>query len=74
MAQGLVPVAAGITIGLAIAAGAGQLIATMLYGVTPTDGMTYGAVLGSMMLSATLACLLPARRAMRVQPASALRS
>lgn len=74
MRQGLRPVAIGMAIGLATAAAAGQLIATMLYGVTPTDVTTYGATLGAVVLSATLACLLPARRATRVEPAVALRA
>jgi len=74
MAQGLRPVAIGIAIGLGLAAAAGQLLRTMLYGVTPTDAATYGVTLAAVILSATLACLLPARRATRVEPAVTLRS
>jgi ABC-type antimicrobial peptide transport system permease subunit len=74
MAQGLRPVMFGIGLGLVTAAIAGRLIATMLYEVTPTDSLTYGAVLVAMGLSATLACLLPARRAARVEPAVTLRA
>jgi putative ABC transport system permease protein len=74
LAQGLRPVAIGVGIGLASAAAAGQLLTTMLYGVTPTDAATYGVTLGAMILSATLACLLPARRAASVEPATSLRS
>ncbi|HYE85200.1 MAG TPA: FtsX-like permease family protein, partial [Vicinamibacterales bacterium] len=74
MTQGLTPVGIGMVVGLVLSAGAGRLIGTMLFGVTPTDAATYGAALGAMILSATLACLLPARRAMRVDPAVTLRT
>jgi len=74
MAQGLHPVAVGTAVGLAGAAAAGQWIGAMLFGVTPTDAVTYGVTLGAMVLSATLACVLPARRAAMVEPAVTLRS
>ena len=74
MAQGLRPVAIGIVIGLGSAAAAGQLLTTMLYGVAPTDATTYAVTLGAVILSATLACLLPARRAAALDPAATLRS
>jgi putative ABC transport system permease protein len=74
MGQGLMPVAAGVAIGIVTALIAGRLLTTMLFGVAPTDVITYAVALGAMILSATLACLLPARRATRVQPAAALRS
>jgi putative ABC transport system permease protein len=74
LAQGLHPVSIGLAIGLAAAAGAGQGIATMLFGVTPTDALTYGVVFGAVVVSAAVACLLPARRATRVEPAVTLRS
>jgi putative ABC transport system permease protein len=74
MTQGLRPVAIGIASGFVAAAAAGQLIATMLFGVTPTDSITYALTLAAMLISASLACFLPARRAMRVRPATALRA
>jgi putative ABC transport system permease protein len=74
LSQGMAPVAIGMVAGLVAAAVSGQMIAAMLYGVTPTDVATYGAALGAMALSATLACLLPARRASRLEPAVTLRS
>lgn len=74
LAQGLHPVMIGLAIGLAGAAGAGQLIAAMLFGVTPTDALTYGIAFGAVVVSAVLACLLPAQRATQVEPASTLRS
>jgi putative ABC transport system permease protein len=72
--QGLRPVVIGIALGLVIAAAAGQLIATLLYGVTATDAMTYGVTLTAVALSATFACWLPARKAAMVEPAVSLRS
>jgi putative ABC transport system permease protein len=74
IAQGLKPVAAGLMIGLAAAAGGGQLINAMLFGVTPIDAVTYSAVLAAMIASAFVACVLPARRATRVEPAAMLRA
>ena len=74
LAQGLTPVVSGLVIGLAAAAGGGQLIRAMLFGVTPTDVVTYSAVLAAMMASALVACLLPAHRATRVEPAATLRA
>jgi putative ABC transport system permease protein len=74
MAQGMRPVAIGIMTGVVTAAIGARMIATMLYSVTPTDLTTYSAVLAAMAVSATLACLLPARRATKVEPAVALRS
>ena len=73
LAQGLTPVVSGLVIGLAVAAGGGQLIRAMLFGVAPTDVVTYSAVLAAMMASALVACLLPAQRATRVEPAAMLR-
>ena len=72
--QGLRPVAAGVAAGAVCAAIAGRLIGAMLFGVSPTDAATYGAALGAMVLFGTLACWLPARKAARVPPATALRA
>ena len=73
LAQGLTPVAAGLVLGLAAAAAGGRLINALLFGVTPTDALTYAAVLTAMTISAVIACLLPAQRATRVEPATTLR-
>ena len=63
----------GIGIGLAGAALAGRLLRSFLYGVSATDPMTYAGVSLMMLAVACLASLLPARRASRVDPISALR-
>jgi predicted permease len=64
---------AGVPIGLIAAAGLMQLIKTMLFGVSTADPLTYAAVAVLLSAVALLACYLPARRAMRVDPMVALR-
>jgi len=63
----------GVTIGVALAFGVTRLISTFLFGVKPTDPLTYAAVALSLAAIALLACYVPARRAMRVDPMVALR-
>ena len=62
----------GIAIGLAAAAGFGALLRSMLYGVTPTNPATHLAVALALTLVALLAAWVPARRAVRLDPARAL--
>ena len=72
--QGMLLAALGAIIGLAIGLGGGQLLKTLLYGVSSSDPVTFVAVtllLGSVTL---LACWLPAYRATRVDPMIALRT
>jgi predicted permease len=63
----------GIAIGLASAAAMTQLLASMLFGVKPTDPLTYLAVVALLGVVALAASYIPARRAMRVDPIVALR-
>jgi len=44
-----------------------------LYGVTPTDPVTYAGVFATLSAASLLACYLPARRAARINPTNALR-
>lgn len=64
----------GIVLGLTGAWFASRLIATMLYGLSPTDPFTYALVAGLLVAVALLSALLPAHRASRVEPMKALRA
>jgi predicted permease len=64
---------AGILIGLAGALALTRLMGTMLYGVRPTDPLTFISVAAVLAATAMLACYVPARRAMKVDPMEALR-
>jgi putative ABC transport system permease protein len=65
--------AIGIAIGSICALAATKLLASMLYQVAPTDPMTYAGVCIVLGGAVFLACYIPARRAMRVDPMIALR-
>jgi predicted permease len=71
--QGLPLIVTGIVVGLAVSSGLTRLIATLLYGVTPTDAFTFASVTGLLVSIALFACWLPALRASRVDPLEALR-
>jgi predicted permease len=71
--QGLRVTLVGIAIGLALSAMAARLLASLLYGVSPTDPATWAAAVAVWLAVALLACWLPARRAARVEPVIALR-
>jgi putative ABC transport system permease protein len=73
LGQGLRVVVAGATAGLALAAATTRLLAGMLFGVTPLDGRTLAAVVGLVLVVATLASLAPAMRAARLEPMKVLR-
>lgn len=72
--ESLALVALGIVCGLAAAAGTGRLVATMLYGLSPVDPLTYAVVALLLLAVAIAAALLPARRAAKISPIIALRS
>jgi predicted permease len=71
--QGARLVAAGIAIGLLVAFLTTRLMTSFLYGVQPTDPVTFAAVSLLLMAVALLACYLPAHKAMQVDPMIALR-
>ncbi len=63
---------AGIVLGLAGARWMASLLGELLFGVTSTDVVTYAAVALLLAAVSLLACYIPARRAMRVNPITAL--
>ena len=63
----------GVALGIACALALAQLVAAMLYEVTPFDPASYSATALVLLAVAALACYVPARRAMRVDPIVALR-
>jgi putative ABC transport system permease protein len=71
--QGLAPVAAGGVAGVAGALGLTRLMQGLLFEVEPADPGTYVSVAALLAAAALVACLMPARRAIRVQPVAALR-
>jgi predicted permease len=73
MRQGIALTMAGIAVGVAGALVAGRAIAMLLFGITPLDPVTYGGVIASLLLLAILSSSIPAWRAVRIDPATALR-
>ena len=72
--QGLGVTLIGIAIGLVISAGVSRLMGKLLYGVSPTDPITYASAAALWLLVAAAACYLPARRAANVDPMEVLRN
>jgi putative ABC transport system permease protein len=64
----------GVAIGIIASYILTQFLRTLLFGITPTDPLTFAAVALLLLLTALLACYFPARRASRVDPMEALRT
>jgi len=71
--RAVILIGSGTVIGLGAALALGRLLGQILYGVQPTDPLTYGAVFLMMLTIAVLACWIPARRAIRIDPMTSLR-
>jgi putative ABC transport system permease protein len=64
----------GVLIGIATAVGVSRLVRAVLFDVSPTDPVSYVVLTGCVLVVAVVACYLPARRASRVDPLSAIRN
>lgn len=71
--QGMIQLAIGLLLGLAAALAVTKVLKSLLVDVSPTDPATFVSVTVVLALAAGLGCLIPARRAMRVDPVEALR-
>jgi ABC-type antimicrobial peptide transport system permease subunit len=70
---GLALAALGAAVGGAAAFGLTRVLRTLLFGVSPTDPVSFAAVAFLLVVVALVACWWPARAAMKVEPAVALR-
>jgi predicted permease len=73
LSQNGITVLAGIGMGLVASLGLMRLMASMLFGISATDPLTFAVVAAILLCVALVACWIPARRAMRVDPMVALR-
>jgi putative ABC transport system permease protein len=71
--DGMILVAIGILIGLAGGFAGARSLATFLFGVSTTDAVTFVGTVAVLATVALVACAIPARRAIRVSPVTALR-
>jgi putative ABC transport system permease protein len=73
LGQGVALTLIGVAFGVAGAVALARVLSTLLYGISATDPVTFAAVAAVLLAVALLACYVPARRAMRVDPVVALR-
>jgi putative ABC transport system permease protein len=71
--DGLKPILLGVGIGLAAALALGRVVSSLIYGVRPTDPLTFATVVGLLVAVGVLATIVPAYRATRVEPIRTLR-
>lgn len=72
--EGMRPVALGLIVGLTASLAVNRILQSQLVGVSPYDPVTLAATASVLVLVALLACQLPSRRALRIEPAVALRN
>jgi putative ABC transport system permease protein len=70
----MMPAAAGVIAGFAGASALARLMETLLFETEPLDPWAFGGTAAVLLAAALAACCIPARRATRVDPASALRA
>src|SRR5579872_5488865 len=73
VADGMKPILLGVGIGFAVALALGRVVASLIYGVRPTDPLTFAAVSSLLIAVGVLATIVPAYRATRVEPVRTLR-
>jgi putative ABC transport system permease protein len=72
--QGMTLVLVGLVVGLASALALTGMMKSLLFQVEPTDPITFAGVSAMLAVVALMACYVPARRALRIDPLSALRN
>jgi putative ABC transport system permease protein len=72
--QGLILTGVGVAAGVAASAAATRILDGLLWGVSPTDPVTFALVVAGLAGAALLACYVPARRALAINPIVALRA
>jgi len=73
LADGLKPILLGVAIGYAVALGLGRVVSSLIFGVRPTDPLTFATVASLLVAVGVLATIMPAYRATRVEPVRTLR-
>ena len=73
LSQGLTVIGLGLVVGLAASLAATRIISSSLYGITATDPATFTVVVLTLFVIACVACYVPARRALKVDPVVAMR-
>jgi ABC-type antimicrobial peptide transport system permease subunit len=73
LSHGVVLIAVGVAVGVLVAAGASRFIRAFLYDVSPIDPLGYATAASVVLVMATLACLVPVRRAAMTPPLTVLR-
>jgi len=71
--QGMRTIVIGVAIGLAGSLALTRTLSSLLFGITATDPLTFASVIALLIVTALLACYIPARRATKVDPMVALR-
>jgi predicted permease len=73
LVEGLIVTGAGLVLGSAVAGSTTRLMSSLLFGIAPTDLLSFGVASASLILVSVLACFFPAYRATRIDPLVALR-